>query len=79
MADKNKWGPRKNEYPPKDFEVGMGGGAHKGKDAIVEGDSSKYSSSAIGFKTLKFETESSGTCSGGVIENENGDERNSNS
>ena len=78
-GDKNKWGPRKDENPPNNFEIGMGDGAHKGKDVIVEGDSSKYSSSAIGFKTLKFETESSGTYDGVITENENGEERNSNS
>ncbi len=57
----------------------MGGSTHEGTNAIVEGDSSKYSSSMKRFKTLKFETESSGTCSGVVVDNENGDERNSNS
>ena len=73
------WGPKKSEYPPKDFEIGMGGGPHKGKDVIMEGHSSKYSSSAKRFKTLKFETESPGTCDGVIIESENGDERNINS
>ena len=61
-GDKYTWGPRKIELSPKYFEIGMEGGAQGGKDAFMESNSRKYSSSVKGLNVLKFDTDSLGTC-----------------
>jgi len=48
-GDKYTCGPRKIESSPKYIKVGMGGYAHEGKDAVMEGGSSEYSSSVKKF------------------------------
>jgi len=40
-GERYTWVPKKTESSPKYFSIGMGGGAHGGKDAFMEGDSSE--------------------------------------